>query len=709
MAYAKRAYLSFKDWKDTSWTVEIYQDGYGGAAGEIVMGADPVVIRWGGDEWKNIVGSECILTILSSDDLSWLNTSNGLEIKVIIKKAGSAWWTGFALPNQYYDTLNYPRYFTLTASDRIGKLRDFEYVGADGFAYDGKDKALTCLAQALSNTGQELNLRSAINLFEDAMDEADTDDPLDQTDIDQDLFSDNDLNPGNCYDVVNYILKVFKARLFQSGNEWWVVRVPEYSGTAIDYRGYLYNSGNVEYDYSFNNSFDPAKATGTAFRLMRGSQIETIEPWEQLTVIKQFGKRETIIKGSNFPKLEFDGTTPRHFTISGTSSFEQKITSNTYGVRCDSFSGSVDTNKYIVSDGVVVEATTEQFLFKLRGGWYSREGYAYLKFWIDTGGTGYWYDGAIWRTTAQIISTQTTSFKIPTITGYSEPDEVEMVIDGIPGGGTLYIYFYDPNTATIQTTLYIESFWISHINTGNNYPDSEDEITVIDTDNEILAEYGVNLADKPSLYENNLIIYKGALQVNTDSSIAEAWHVKGVLGTTKTLSQWLADMVLADAAAPLLRFRGQIHGQADYFNTIQLTEYSDEKFAWEDVEYNIKKAMWEGSAVNLKGALLSASGTSTEAKSAASIGGSATNVTINNTTNNVLDYRAGSEAITAGGQVVAFGSVFVAAANYILGIQSCLDASGNPVQYTISANDQDGFTINTMRDATVKYLAFKIT
>jgi len=72
VAYVKRLYLTFQDDKDAAWTTEVYQDGYGGLSTEMVMGAEPVVIRCGGDKWKNIIGSECTIVFNSSDDVSWL-------------------------------------------------------------------------------------------------------------------------------------------------------------------------------------------------------------------------------------------------------------------------------------------------------------------------------------------------------------------------------------------------------------------------------------------------------------------------------------------------------------------------------------------------------------------------------------------------------------------------------------------------------------
>ena len=72
MAYGKRLHLVFQDDDNIAWTVEIYQDGYASTSTEMVMGAEPVVIRWGGDKWKNIIGSECTIVFNSSDDVSWL-------------------------------------------------------------------------------------------------------------------------------------------------------------------------------------------------------------------------------------------------------------------------------------------------------------------------------------------------------------------------------------------------------------------------------------------------------------------------------------------------------------------------------------------------------------------------------------------------------------------------------------------------------------
>ena len=627
MALAKRLYLTFKDWKDQSWTAEIWDEGFGGTASEMVMSGNPVNIRWGGDKWKPIIGSECTIEILSSGDLTWLNTTNGRDVKVIIKKGAVVWWEGYALPNQYYDSLNYPRYFSLNASDGLGALRDYLYIDSDGDPYDGYDSAIDCLAQALAKTGLELKLRSTVDLFEDANTApvADNLDPLKQTDVWRDFVQSDVLYPGNTYDLVSEILKVFQARLYQSSGFWHVNRVPSYSGT-VDYRDFTFDT--TEYDYNSNGSFDPKKATGSSFKLLRGGMIETNEPYKQLTVISNYGLRDTIIKGSTFPELEFDGANLKHWTNTG-SGWAKYNSDGEFGIYMDSLDGGFDDSKYIVSDSVPVQLATTRMKFTINMGSLKVDGnnnwrpYVFIRLVVDDGaGTYYWWDDINngWQTESSLADCEyvnytsgTLGIKPPGIDSLKDTEDVVFYFDGFRAGNlSVYIHDAQNNPAIFNETVVIKGFTITvaDTNVSGSFPPSLEEITIIDTSNKILAEYNLRLVDMPSGVDlNEFPVYKGVLRENIGDTSTYGWFEKGTPGTVKTLSGWLA--TFSDADIPYYTFRGQIYGSADFFNTIELTEYGSGIYFWTDVNFNVKKVLWDGEAIQMQGLMLNPTGSST--------------------------------------------------------------------------------------------------
>ena len=239
MAYGKRLYMTFDDdYEGTEWLVEIYENGYAGAATEMdAMGSTPVQMRWVGSKWKNIVGCEADITLLSSEDLSWLNTADGRGIKVLIYKDSALFYSGFALPDTFTDSLGtYPREYVFTVTDQIGLLDSIEYVDGSGDPYEDYERGLIICARVLAKTGLSLNINSACNIYEDGMSSSASSDPIYQVYFRQDSIMDDELNPGSCYQMLDRILKTFQVRLFQAEGEWWLFRIPEQQSYPWEYR-----------------------------------------------------------------------------------------------------------------------------------------------------------------------------------------------------------------------------------------------------------------------------------------------------------------------------------------------------------------------------------------------------------------------------------------------------------------------------------------
>jgi hypothetical protein len=194
------------------------------------------------------------------------------------------------------------------------------------------------------------------------------------------------------------------------------------------------------------------------------------------------------------------------------------------------------------------------------------------------------------------------------------------------------------------------------------------------------------------------------LRITTDNSPASEWFEKDDPLTLKSISEWLLDITDADNALVLLQSR--IKGDVNYYSTIELSEYGSEIFVWTDAEYNVKQAIWSGTAVNAKGAFLNETSQTTDRASGANVidPGDIDSVVIPVAEDS---HRSDTTTFTGGGDTVSFGSTFVDASLYTLMELRVLDNQGNPQEYTITANDEDGFTIYARLDGTVKYLAMK--
>lgn len=601
MAYAKRIYLSYKDWDDKTWTVEIYQDGYGGAASEYVAGPTPVEFRWGGNDWKNIIGSEATISILSSDDLSWLNVVTGTEIYVKILRSGSLYWSGFALPDQFTDVLNYPRYFTFTASDRLGYLNTIDYVDGSGEPYETYEKASVIIARCLQQTGLELPINDVNNLFEDDMSAAARQDPFNQLYIRQDVIVDDDLNPGSCADILGYIMRVFQCRIFQSKGEWWIWRVVESELDPLPYTIWDKDGAVQAVTASFSSGSQYATTTGAsgAFALLRDATINAKPPYRDVTLTEVYGKRESIFRGWSLPDNEFeDDTTLKHWGISATSDW-QRLEYNDRNILWSGGDTPFDVNKYVKTESVAVEASSNTWAVELE------IGQKYANALSDLGmlimirlqivGNDYYYN----------INTGWTQSATELYSGISVPvtdDKISkyaFTLDAFPVDGNFSIWFMQPEETGVNS-YYVGSVRVQIIpDAGTAYPNETSTTFAINSANNVsLVDYPTFLADSPEA-ENAFAVYRGALKVG--STITDGWQLKGA-GDTYTLYEWLQQW--SDQNDSVYRFTGRIHGMSHFYQPIKLTEISDEVFLWTDATFNTRTLTWDGTAIQVKGVML---------------------------------------------------------------------------------------------------------
>jgi len=600
MAFAKRVYNDFKDERGTQWHIEI-EDESGTPATELTGARNIVEIRWNGSDYKRIVGSEMIVTFVTDEDLSWLNTSERRTIRATLKKNANTYFQGYLVTGEFVESLNAdPREYSFIANDGLGLLREEDYVDGSGYPFDDFEDEITILAQALQLTGLQLPIRCAVNLFEDSMNDTDSDDPLKQTSIDQFAFTDEDYNPGKCYDVINKILTTWKARIFQASGYWMIMPYEDMDGTAIDYRDFNYDG-----TYNSNNSYDPTKTTNkTNFINVKGSITQTNPALKQVTITQDFKKRPSILKGSNFPENEFiTDTTFHHWGILLASPISRHYVDGKPGLllQDNGNGGTINLIKGISHFGQDMTAMPTGSFLNLRIIATVLDGPTNVFFRLSYdigGGTIYYWTGALWTTSPSNIS----GITIPVTDSPSETTEIIERVTGLAIDGTMSLTIYNPSDIAATGKLFVKEVFLEE-NGRHNYPASAEDVTIIDVDNSMEAEYVNEFTDLPETGYGLWSIYAGLIKVNTDSSYPSTWYKKGTPGTTKSLIEWLVAEA-SDNASPTLMYNGKIKGLADYFNTIELIQAGSAKFIWGDVTYKIKEATWTGTAYEIKGMML---------------------------------------------------------------------------------------------------------
>src|SRR6185503_10688255 len=146
-------------------------------------------------------------------------------------------WTGYIIPqfNTKPDLLG-PYYTTVTATDGLADLKNYDFLDTSGNDFTGEISAIRILSEMLGSTSLGINIRSCVNVFDANMDETSNDDPLAQAFIKADIFYDGKDTPQDCEFVVKAILEPFGARLFQSNGVWWIERIEYSISTTKTYR-----------------------------------------------------------------------------------------------------------------------------------------------------------------------------------------------------------------------------------------------------------------------------------------------------------------------------------------------------------------------------------------------------------------------------------------------------------------------------------------
>jgi hypothetical protein len=219
--------------------VDIIDDDYVGSASEFIL--VDFEVDWKGqqnDRSNFITGSSCSIIVKSipSSNLDTLvadiiaESDERFNLAIYKKKSGTyqLWWAGFILTDLSGGTDEYATTYTISATDGIASLKEQEFSAGSNpksslTAVDTILEALGYLPYNSVYADTDVILNTRVNWFEANMSTT-SDDPLALTLIPNTTFYEVD-NNGNytfksCYDVVNTICNLFKARFFYADGIW---------------------------------------------------------------------------------------------------------------------------------------------------------------------------------------------------------------------------------------------------------------------------------------------------------------------------------------------------------------------------------------------------------------------------------------------------------------------------------------------------------
>jgi hypothetical protein len=321
--------------------IDILEKGYGGASSYIIMDGTPFTLDLRGegvlDKFQPILASQANIYISSQTDLQFseLFTNDASKYKVNFYKdtsGGTSYtlqWSGFVVPQIYSEQYsNTPYVVTVQATDGLPNLGKVAFLHDDGNKFIGTIRAMSLLALALQKTNINLSIRCGCNLFANTMASTSSDDPLDQAYVDVDTYYLINDTP-TWADVINAILKSFRARLVQ-GNGFWNIFRPEEMISSFNYREFDY-TGN----YLSNSSYNPVteiKSAVSSNRLRWSEQNQNLEirpGYGKLRVKYHLGYKSNILRNGDFGLISTFNSLSNGYNYS-INLYGWQITSPTY-------------------------------------------------------------------------------------------------------------------------------------------------------------------------------------------------------------------------------------------------------------------------------------------------------------------------------------------------------------------------------------------
>lgn len=241
MAYGVKYRLEFSDVLGNGKKIEILKDNYLGAVLPLVGTADPVSIKWEGDDdfYSPIIGSTCTLNLFVTDDVQYDNfyafDEEEFQVKIYYKNDVNnyiLYWAGFIVTDSYKQALMSPPYqISLQANDGLGLL-ETKFVGIDNNdVFDITHTNTTTLAQNLitnciskTNLGLNVYFSTGVRVGNNLTSYVEN----------TTLFGfgsakyQENLKVHNCKDYLTNVLRTLNCRIFQALGNWYIVSNSDY-------------------------------------------------------------------------------------------------------------------------------------------------------------------------------------------------------------------------------------------------------------------------------------------------------------------------------------------------------------------------------------------------------------------------------------------------------------------------------------------------
>lgn len=260
MAYGLKYSIPFLNRENISCEVGLSLDGYGGASTTLEGGEKPFTLSAQAQDNNIPLGiraTESVIEFYSGGvSLTDFYSEVDTDWKVEFYKSAVLEWTGLLqLDNCSERITDTEHIISLNANDGLGRLQNEYLLDSDGTPLYRHWLLSELFAFLFSKIGVSLDVYAYLNIFENST--LDRDDFnyltfLPQTAIDTKYYINDDNTTQSLYDILNSILKDFRACLFQASGHWNIVRWSDlrlFADGAIP--GTKYNAGFSTYEEVF--------------------------------------------------------------------------------------------------------------------------------------------------------------------------------------------------------------------------------------------------------------------------------------------------------------------------------------------------------------------------------------------------------------------------------------------------------------------------
>jgi hypothetical protein len=241
MAYGVKFRLEFSDDLENGKKIEILKDGYTGTVYDLIGTNDPVQISWDQDDnfYDPIIGSTCQINLFVTDttnyDDFYIADEREYKIKISYKDSSNnyqTYWQGWLLVDQFQEAITSTPYpITLRGYDALGSLGGFTQPLTTSTGNQLAGSFMVFTHEILENIDLGFDIYVSNDIQKDGASSGYN--IFDQSYCGADSFFSDGVDPKNCKEVLEQILKFTNSRIFQSYGRWYIINNSSYSEQSV--------------------------------------------------------------------------------------------------------------------------------------------------------------------------------------------------------------------------------------------------------------------------------------------------------------------------------------------------------------------------------------------------------------------------------------------------------------------------------------------